>query len=75
MLYMGSVAAVLSSIVPLPPVVQRATDDVAVRVTNVDGHSSVRYYRPGMASYLITRYGQPINESGLRWQVERTEET
>lgn len=73
-LYAGSVRDVLTTIVPLPPVVQRATDDVALRVTNADGHSAVRYYRSGVAVYLLARYARPTNESGLLWQVERTEE-
>jgi hypothetical protein len=72
-LYGGSVRDVVTSIVPLPPVVQRATDDVALRVTNADGHSAVRYYRSGMSAYLLARYALPTSESGLLWQVERTE--
>lgn len=73
-LYPGSVAGALSMIVPLPPVVQRAIDDVPLKVTNADGHSTVRWYRPGMVVWLLARYSEPIATSGLLWQVEKTEE-
>lgn len=68
------VVEAVSMIVPLPPVVQRALDNVALRVTSAEGTSSIRYYEPGTAGHLLARYGRPTTESGLRWQVERTEE-
>lgn len=60
---------------PLAPVVQRAADDTPLLVTFEDGTAEVHHYRPGAVEYLTSRYDAPINESGLRWQVTRTEET
>ena len=61
----------VSSLLPLPPVVQHALDDVELLVTSVEGTSSVRRYRPGVAEYLCARYSQPVGASGLRWQITR----
>lgn len=48
--------------------------DVALRVTTAEGDVNVRYFTVSMAAYLLARYSAPINESGLDYQVERTEE-
>lgn len=60
---------------PLAPVIQRALGNVALKVTFPNGESVVHYFNPGAATYLLGRYSEPISESGLCWQVERTEET
>lgn len=64
-------------VLPLAPVVQRAADDVEVVVYDDDmgGTTSRHFYRPGQVAYLTDRYGKHPSESGLRWQVTRTEET
>lgn len=55
---------------PLPPVKQRAADDVEVEVYDDDRNvTEVHYYRPGAAEYLTTRYHAHPRDSGLRWQV------
>lgn len=61
---------------PLAPVRQRASDDVELEVYDDDlgGGWTRHYYRPLEVVYLIARYDRPVNESGLRWQVRRTEE-
>jgi hypothetical protein len=56
-------------------VIQRALGNVALKVTFPNGESVVHYFNPGAATYLLGRYSEPISESGLCWQVERTEET
>lgn len=49
---------------PLPPVKQRATDDVVLRIEWEDGSATTHYYRPGIASYLTERYTPEAKASG-----------
>jgi hypothetical protein len=37
--------------------------------------AEIHYYREGAVEYLTTRYAEPTKDSGLRWQITRTEET
>lgn len=54
---------------PLPPVKQRAADDIEVTVTFANGCREIHYYRPGAVEYLATRYAGPTAETGQDWQV------
>jgi len=49
---------------PLPPVIQRASDDVSLQIEWEDGAVTDHYYRPGMAEYLTRRYTPEAKASG-----------
>jgi hypothetical protein len=60
---------------PIAPVKQRASDDIPLLVRFESGLAEIHYYREGAVEYLTTRYAEPTKDSGLRWQITRTEET
>ena len=53
---------------PLPPVVQRSITDIPLTVTFPDGHREEHMFTPGVATYLLARYGG----DNLLWHIERS---
>lgn len=49
---------------PIPPVVQRTTEDVPLAIEWEDGETTTHYYSAGVAHYLTARYTREAKDQG-----------